>query len=129
MTISIDNSKIFLNGIYGDTTVVVAANTTLKAGTLLGVDTLKDSETNGQIIPFDTAKCTAPSYVLAQDVQNSSESNAELLLRVFECGEVNKNKLVFVNSADSLTPKMLAELKSSGILAVEVHEETKTDVL
>lgn len=129
MTITIDNSKIFYGGFYGNVDVTVVANESLKSGTILGVDTLKDSATNGKIIPFETAKCNAPSYILAQDIQNDSEDSVEIFARVYECGEVNKDKLIFVNEDDTLTPTMLAELKSNGILAVDVQELTKTDVL
>ncbi len=130
MSITIDNSKVFLNGVYGDASVNIKAKTSLKEGTVLGVDTTEDSDTAGKVIPFDSTKCELPSYILAQDIVNESDEDIEISsARVFECGEVNKNKLIFINEADTLTQKIVADLKAGGILAVEVQELTKTDVV
>lgn len=125
MVKTIDNSNTFYQGLYGDVSINIAASTTLKKGTVLGIDTTKDSATQGKIIAFDSTKCSDASYILASDITNEAESAADIsLVRVFECGEVNRNKLIFINSADKTSASVLANLKANGIVAVQVHEET-----
>lgn len=123
----IDNSNIFYSGVCDDVTINVAANTTLKAGTLLGINA-----TSGKIVAYDSTNCTAPDfYVLLHDVTNSDSSNAAdiTMCRVLDGGEVNKNKLILVDEDDTLTDALIAKLKTSGILVVKSNEETNTGIL
>ena len=126
MTPTIDNGNLFYSGVSDDVTVNVAANTTLKAGTILGVH-----KTTGKIVAYTSGDCTANDfYVLLHDVQNSGSSAADFgMVRVLDGGEINRNKLILVNDDDTLTDGFIAKLKTSGILAVKVQEETNTGVL
>lgn len=126
MTNVIDNSNIFYTGVCDDVTVNVAASTTLKAGTILGVD-----KTSGKIIAYNSTDCTADDfYILVQDVVNSGSAAADFgMCRVLDGGEVNRNKLILASEGDELTDGFIAKLKSSGILAVKVQEETNKGVI
>ena len=57
---TIDNSKIFLGGLYEDVTVKVPANTTYAEGTVLGLDG------DGNVTAFSSATTgSEPTYILA----------------------------------------------------------------
>lgn len=125
MTI-IDNRKIFLNGIYGDATVTVAAKTTLKKGTVLGLN--KDDEivaySTDLNVPYTPANGSAeavqafiaePTYILAQDLTNPGTSSIEVpMVRVFESGEVDAAMIVFSKAADATDAGVLAAMKNNG---------------
>ena len=123
---TIDNSNTFYSGVSDDVTINVAENTTLKAGTVLGIE----NET-GKIIAYDSTKCDANDfYVLLHDVQNSKGSAEDFsMCRVLDGGEINRNKLILVNPEDELNDAFIAKLKTSGIIAVRVSEETNGDIL
>lgn len=124
MTTTIENKKIFLDGIFGDATINVAGSTTLEVGTVLGVNE------SGKIVPFESTTCDVASYVLGAKVVNTSSSAADFAnVRVFECGQVSQEKLIFKKSGDETNANVLAGLKSSGIIPVLVHEETQANVL
>ena len=128
---TIDNSKIFLDGIYTDTEIKIPANTTYAAGTVLG------RNSDGDMVAFSTDNNVAADgnnpafetqaiYVLAQTVKNASNSAATVeLARVYECGTVNKSKLVFIKAADASNDTVLDTLKQSGFNLVNVHELTE----
>lgn len=132
MTNLIDNSNVFYSGVCDDVTVNIAANTTLKAGTVLGIcKNIADDARSGKIIAYNSSDCTANDfYILLHDVVNSGSNAADFgMCRVLDGGEVNREKLILVNDNDKLTDGFIAKLKTSGILAVKVHEETSTGIL
>lgn len=118
----IDNSKIFLGGIYGDAIVKVAANTTLKKGTVLCLNADND------IVAFTTdlnsdSFVAEPTYILAQDLVNGTNAAANYeLVRVFESGEVNAAKVIFVKDADASNAQVLAKMKNNGFHLANVQE-------
>lgn len=130
----IDNSKIFLNGIYGDASVKVAANTTLKRGTVLGLN--KDDELVAYSTDLDAPYTPAngsneateafiaePTYILAQDLSNNTSSAVEYdLTRVFESGEVDAAKVIFTKTADASNAQVLAKMKNNGLHLVNVQQ-------
>ena len=129
---TIDNSNTFYSGVCDDVTVNVAASTTVKAGTVLGFcKTIADDPRSGKIIPYNSTECTTDDfYILLQDVENTSSSAADFgMCRVLDGGEINRNKLILVDSNDELTEAFIAKLKTSGIFAVRVSEETNGDIL
>ena len=120
--VKVDNSKIFLNGIYGDATVTVAANTTIKKGTVLGLNA------DGELVAFSTALASGdftpePTYIAAQDVENTTNAKADFdLIRVFESGEVDAAKVIFVNTADASDATVLATMKNNGFHLCNVQQ-------
>lgn len=118
----IDNSKIFLNGIYGDASVKVAANTTLKRGTVLSLN--KDDELVAYSTDLDETTFTAePTYILAQDLVNNTTAAVEYdLTRVFESGEVDAAKVIFTKTADANNAQVLAKMKNNGLHLVNVQQ-------
>ena len=119
---TIDNSKVFLNGIYGDATVTVAANTTLKKGTVLGLNSsdklvaFSSTLAGGDFVP-------EPSYILAQDVVNATNAAVDYdMIRVFESGEVDAAKVVFTTAADATDAQILAAMKNNGFHLVNVQQ-------
>ena len=124
----INNSKIFHEGNYADVTVKVAANTTLKEGTVLG------RNADGDLVAFTTnnnveagentpAFVTEPIYILAQDVINSTSSAVEKpLIRVFDDGVVDKAGLIFVKTADASDVTVLDALKRNGFKLENVEK-------
>ena len=122
MSTLIDNSKIFICGTFDDADVKVAAKTTLKAGTVLGLNA------DGDIVAFSTANDGEnfkgePTYILANDIVNTANSAATYpLSRVFVEGEVNKNKVIFVNDEDAENPAVLAAMKNNGFILRKVQE-------
>lgn len=133
MTI-IDNSKIFLNGIYGDARVKVAANTTLKRGTVLGLN--NDDELVAYSTDLDAPYTPAnggngakeafiaePTYILAQDLVNNTSAAVEYdLTRVFESGEVDASKVIFTKADDASNAQVLAKMKNNGLHLVNVQQ-------
>jgi len=131
---TIDSSKIFISGTFDDATVKVAANTTLKAGTVLGLNS------SGEIVAYSTNLDSAyvpasggdaaveafkaePTYILANDIVNSTGSAVEYeLSRVFVEGEVNASKLIFAKTADASDPAVLAALKNNGFILRNVQQ-------
>lgn len=113
MTI-IDNSKIFLNGIYGDATVTVAAGQTIKNGTVLGLNS------SDKLVPFSTDLAASgfvpePTYIIAQDLTNPGESSIDVpMVRVFESGEVDGAMLTYTKTADATDAAVLAAMKNNG---------------
>lgn len=119
---TIDNSKVFLNGIYGDATVTVAANTTLKKGTVLGLNS------SDKLVAFSSALAAEgfvpePSYILAQDLVNATNAAVDYdMVRVFESGEVDAAKVVFTTTADATDAQILAAMKNNGFHLVNVQQ-------
>lgn len=114
---TIDNSKIFLGGVYTDAEIKIAANTTLVAGTVLGRDSNKD------LVAFTTAnEGSQPIYILAQDIANTTGSAITTMCRVYECGEVDASKLTFVKGADATDVAVLDALKTNGYTLVNVQQ-------
>lgn len=122
MSTIIDNSKIFLGGTFDDANVKVPANTTYKAGTVLGLNA------TGEITAFTTANnaegfSAEPTYILANDIVNNTNAAADYpLSRVFVEGEVNKDKIIFIKEADATTPAVLAAMKNNGFILRNVQE-------
>lgn len=122
MSTIIDNSKIFLGGTFDDAAVKVPANTTYKAGTVLGLNA------DGDVVAFSTALnaegfVAEPTYILANDiVNNTGAADDYALQRVFVEGEVNKNKLIFVNESDKDVPEVMAAMKNNGFILRHVQE-------
>ena len=122
--VKVDNTKIFLNGIYGDATVTVAASTTIKKGTVLGLN--KDSE----LVAFSTALADSesgfkpePTYIIAQDVTNGGSQKADFnLIRVFESGEVDASKIIFTKAADASDANVLTAMKNNGFHLCNVQQ-------
>jgi len=120
----IDNSKIFLNGIYGDATVTVAANTTLKKGTVLGLNA------SDELVAYSTDLDNAgssfvaePTYILAQDLVNNTSAAIDYdLVRVFESGEVDAAGVVFVKPDDANNAQVLAKMKNNGFHLCNVQQ-------
>ena len=125
----IDNSKIFHEGVYADVTLTVAANTTLKAGTVLGRNSA------GKLVAFTTDNNsdsfkTSPLYILAQTVINEETSEADFdLVRVFDSGVVDKAGLIFIKEADATDVTVLDELKANNFRLVNVEEQAGTSSL
>lgn len=215
----IDNSKIFLEGVYADVTVKNAANTTLEAGTVLGRNSTGDLvafSTNNNIADVDDEKAhgellftgtegtsvpvgtivktsddvefetlataaiatgattvkiiaqaknagiagnikddealtlknavagistvapvsdfsggvnkvegyiTQPLYILAQKLVNSTQSAESVtMVRVFDGGVVDKNKIIFTKTADATDEAVLDALKRNGFKLEYVQE-------
>ncbi len=124
----VNNAKVFLDGFYTDVTVKVAANTTLNAGTVLG------RNSSGDLVAFSTdnnvaaaenvdAFTTDPIYILAKQLKNDTNAAVEFdLVRVFECGEVDKKGLIFVKSADASNQTVLDQLAKNGFKLETVQE-------
>ena len=136
---TVDNSKIFMEGAYSDATVKVPAKTTFKKGLVLGRNadgelTAFSTENNVEAVPADGETpavegfTTSPIYILAQNLTNEEETAEEFpLVRVFECGAVNKDKLIFDNKSDAEDVEVLDALKRNGFsleTVVELTEET-----
>lgn len=131
----VDNSKIFLEGDFTDMDVQLAANQTLEAGTVLGRD--KD----GKLVAFSTANnvaktdsveafTTEPIYILAQSIANSTSSALEVdRVRVFDGGSVNKDKLIFIKTADKTNTTVLDQLHKNGFELKVVEELTEKTCL
>lgn len=131
----IDNSKVFHEGTYADVTVKVPANTTYKEGTVLG------RNSDGDLVAFSTANnvaatstttgfTTTPLYILAQDLINSTASAVEKnLVRVFDGGVVDINKLIFVNTADASDKTVFDALKENGFRVLNVENLIETTPL
>lgn len=129
----IDNSNIFLGGIYGNATVTIPATTTLKPGTVLG---LNDA---GKIVPYSTdldkksttatdalAFVAEPTYILASELTNSTSSAVDSpMARVFENGDVDAGKLIFTKTADATNAAVLAKMKNNGFNLHGVQDMTK----
>lgn len=114
----IDNSKVFLGGIYTDATVTVPANTTYEEGLVLGRDS------SGNLTAFTSENTNStPVFILAQHIKND-ESTAEdfPMARVFDGGAVNKDKLIFAKAADASSASVLDALKINGFDLVTVTE-------
>jgi len=120
----IDNSKIFYQGEYADVTLTVPASTTYQPGTVLGRN--KDD----QLVAFSTDNTdsassftTTPLYILAQTVTNDDTNAADIsMVRAFEYGIVNKNKLIFIKSDDKTDVTVLDELKKNGFKLENVQD-------
>lgn len=120
---TIDNSKIFLEGAYSDATVKVPANTTFQKGLVLG------RNATGDLTAFTSdVEGSEPLYILAQNITNGENSAQEFpLVRVFEYGAVNKNKIVFQKAADAEDNAVLDALKKNNFsleVVVELSEPT-----
>jgi hypothetical protein len=114
---TIDNSKIFLGGIFTDADVTVAANETLVAGTILG------RNSDDELVAFTTAnEGSQPIYILAQDIANTGDSDITTMCRVYECGEVDASKLTFAKAADATDVAVLDALKTNGYTLVNVQQ-------
>lgn len=121
----VDNSKIFLGGVHTDAEIKIPANTTYAVGTVLG------RNSDGELVAFSTDNntdnfTTQPLYILAQTLKNASANAATVeLARVYECGAVDKNKLIFVKSADASDVTVLDALKQNGFKLEHVQELTE----
>lgn len=125
---TMDNSKIFICGTFDDATVKVPAKTTYKAGTVLGLNS------DGDLVAYSTDNDVAatsttaafvgePTYILYNDITNDSVSAAAYpLSRVCVEGEVNKNKIIFINADDADDSKVLAAMKNNGFVLRNVQE-------
>lgn len=118
----IDNSKIFLQGEFTDVTLTVPGQTTYKTGTVLG------RNSDEKLVAFSTENNsedfnTTPLYILAQDVINEESSPEDIpMVRAFEYGIVNKNKLIFKNTADATNANVLDELKQNGFKLENIQD-------
>lgn len=124
----IDNSKIFLGGIFTDAEVTVPAKTTYVTGTVLG------RNSNGKLVGFSTDNNVAasegveaftadPLYILAQTLTNESNSAETVeLVRVYDGGAVDKNKLVFVKAADADNVEVLDAMKRNHFRLEDVQQ-------
>lgn len=125
---NIDNSRIFHTGVYTDMDVYVPANTTYKAGTVLG------RNSSGKLTAFSTDLNVAahdevaefvsePLYILAQPLTNATNSAVTVdMARVFEGGEVDAAELTFVKTADKTDIKVLDKLHCNGFRLLNVEE-------
>jgi len=131
---TVSNKKIFLNGIYSDATVKVAANTTLAAGTVLGVNA------SGEIVAYSTdldsgyvpasggdpaieAFKAEPTYILAETLTNDTGSAKSFAMaRVFDGGEVDAAMITFVKTADASDELVLAAMKNNGFILCNVNQ-------
>lgn len=131
---TVSNKKIFLNGIFSDATVKVAANTTLAAGTVLGVDS------NGDVVAYSTNLDTAyvpasggdpaveafkaePTYILAESLTNDTDSAKSFsMVRVFDGGEVDAALITFAKTADATDALVLAAMKNNGFILCNVGQ-------
>jgi len=127
----IDNSKIFLEGCYTDVAVTVAAETTYKAGTVLGRNSDGDlvaysTDLNVEADPEEEVEAftSEPLYILVNELVNTDEDYEKTfdMVRVFDGGVVNKAKLVFVKTADASDVATLDFLKKNGIKLANVEE-------
>lgn len=132
----IDNSRIFHEGVYTNASVLVPANTTYKAGTVLGRNkdgklTAFSTDNNVAATDSDPAFYTSPLYILAQTITNESTSQAETidLVRVFDSGAVDKAELIFIKPADASDIKVLDEMKVNNFRLLGVEELTETTSL
>ena len=117
---TVDNSKIFLKGNYTDVSLYIPASTTYTAGTVLG----RDADDNLTAFTSEV-EGSEPIYILAQDVTNDEESAQTLdLVRVFASGEVDVNKIVFINEDDATSASVLDALKINGFILVNVQQLT-----
>ncbi len=119
---TIDNSKIFICGTFDDADVKVSSKTTLKAGTVLGLNS------DGDLVAFTTDNDGEsfkgePTYILANDITNDTNSAATYpLSRVFVEGEVNKAKVIFINEDDASDATVLAAMKNNGFILRNVQD-------
>lgn len=122
----IDNSKAILDGVFSDITVTVPAKTTYAANTVLGLNsqgkiTAFTSDNNVKASEGVAGFIAEPSYILAHQIENTTESPIEYpLARVLECGEVDIAKAVFIKAADAEDVNVLTALKNNGIRLVHV---------
>ena len=121
----IDNSKIFYEGVYADVTVYVPAKTTYKEGTVLG------RNASGKLTAFTTdVENSEPLYILGKDLINDTDSAVEMsLVRVFDGGVCDANKLIFVKAADKTTAAVLDALKKNGFKLENVENGISTTTL
>jgi len=117
----VDNSKIFLNGVYTDAIVKVPANTTYAAGTVLA------RNTDGDLTGYDSTVITAADtfYILAQSIVNDTDSDDTFeLVRVLDGGAVDKSKLIFLHNADAEDETVLDKLRLNHFSLENVQELT-----
>lgn len=121
----IDNSKIFLGGVYADAAVNVPAQTTYKEGTVLARNA--DGYLTAYTSANDTDSFTCETfYILAQRLVNEAETAADVALaRVYECGPLNKEKLIFINTADASSVTVQDKLRQNGFSLETVTELTE----
>ena len=124
---TIDNRNAILEGVYSDATVLVPANTTYEAYTVLGLNadgalTAYSTDNDVEATSDTPAFKGEPSYILAHSITNSDASNSieYPLARVLECGDVDIEKAVFVKAADATNAAVLTSLKNNGIRLVHV---------
>lgn len=116
----IDNSKIFVEGVFADASVLVPQNTIYREGTVLG----RNAEGALTAYTSDVATST-PLYILAVNIANEGESPVTLdNVRVFDSGVVDKNKLIFIKESDGEDVKVLDALKVNNFRLVPVEELT-----
>ena len=120
---TIDNSKIFICGTFDDAVVKVPSKTTLKAGTVLGLNS------EGDLVAFSTDNDVEetfkgePTYILFNDITNDTGEDATYpLSRVFVEGEVNKDKIIFIKEADAKDAAVLAAMKNNGFVLRNVQD-------
>lgn len=127
----IENARIFYDGIFANETVTVEAETTLAKGTVLGRN--KDKElvaftTDNNVAPApesDPAEegfTTEPIYILAEALPNTTKSKATFTARVFDGGTVNKDRIIFIKSADKTDVAVLDALHRNGFTLVPVQD-------
>ena len=115
---TIDNSKIFLDGVYADVSLYVPASTTYVEGTVLG----RDADDNLTAFTSTTAG-SEPLYILAQDVTNSDTSETTVdFVRALDFGTVDADKLTFINSDDASDVDVLDAMKKNGFKLANVQQ-------
>ncbi len=131
----INNSKAILDGIFTDASIYVPANTTYKVGTVLG------RNSNGKLTAFSSdlnvaasegveAFTSNPLYILGQEITNDESSGATIdLVRVLETGTIDKDKVIFVKTADASVVEYLDALHTNNIRLVGVEEQCDTTSL
>lgn len=124
MTQLIDTSELTYCGLNESIEVNIAANTTLKEGTILGVH-----KTSSKIVAYDSTNCPGNEfYILLAPATNSTAAAADIKCQVLGVGEINRSKLKIADGS-SVDAVLIARLKSSGIIPINVHEQTKEGAL
>lgn len=100
--------------------VTVAANSTLKAGTIV-------KTVNGKFVPVTGSEETAPEGlgVLVDELTNGTASNADVAYRVLIAGRVNQNALLIGSSA--ATAAQADALRQWSIVPLTVTEMGKSE--
>ena len=103
---TIDNSKVFLNGIYGDATVTVAANTTLpvvgipvKSSVLDGMDALLSTVMMPTGMPVATVAVNGAANAALLAIQMLAIEDKELEAKLADARKQGSAKVLEKNKA------------------------------